>query len=529
MSHKFSFALGAACVAAVLLAGCGGGGGGGGGGGFPILPSVPAGTSSVTLSGTATYESVPNASGPLLYSATSVKPVRGAMVEVLDATTSAQLAVSATDDSGAYSVSVPANTTIFVRVRAQLSRSGVGPSWDVSVRDNTQGSALYSMQSPAFGSGAAASTRDLRAATGWGGSSYTGQRVAAPFAVLDTVYTAMQKVLSVAPATAFPALRVFWSPNNAPAAGSIAAGQIGSTFFINRSSGREIYVLGKENVDTDEFDSPVIAHEWGHYYQSAFSRDDSPGGSHSLDERVDRRLAFSEGWGNGWSGIALERSNYVDSVGAQQSRGGNVNLAAGPLTNPGWYREGSIQTIFWNLNRQVGFKPIHDAMTGILFRSGAPVTSIHPFTAAFNVTSPGSAPALASLLSGQNINAAANDPYGDAETNAGGTPTIPNVVQPMYRTATVGGASTQACVSNVEGDDNKLGSFAYLRFTAPTSRDYQFIVGGPVGASPDFDIFRGGLVARSGNRVGLGAGDYVLAVSDLNNSGSPTCFNVTIQ
>jgi hypothetical protein len=169
-------------------------------------------------------------------------------------------------------------------------------------------------------------------------------------------------------------------------------------------------------------------------------------------------------------------------------------------------------------------------MTGILFRSGAPVTSIHPFTAAFNATSSGSAPALASLLSGQNISAALNDPYGDAETNAGGTPTVPNVVQPMYRTATVGGASTQACVSNVEGDDNKLGSFAYLRFTAPTNRDYQFAVnGGPVGSSPDFDIFRGGLVARSSNRVGLGAGDYVLAVSDLNNSGSPTCFNVTIQ
>lgn len=527
MSHKFSFALGASCIAAVLLAGCGGGGGGGGGGGFPILPPLG---SSVTLTGTATYESVPNTSGPLVYASTTAKPVRGAMLEVLDATSSAQLAVSTTDDSGAYSVSVPANTSIVVRVRAQLTRTGAGPSWDVSVRDNTQSSALYSMQSSAFSSGAAASTRDLRAGSGWGGSSYTSQRVAAPFAVLDTVYTAMQKVLSVAPATAFPVLRVFWSPNNAPAGGSVAAGQIGSTFFINRSTGREIYVLGKENVDTDEYDSPVIAHEWGHYYQSAFSRDDSPGGSHSLDERVDRRLAFSEGWGNGWSGIALGRNNYVDSVGAQQARGGNVNLAVGPATNPGWYREGSIQSIFWNLNQQVGFKPIHDAMTGILFRSGAPVSSIHPFTAAFNSASPGSASALAGLLSGQNISTAANDPYGDNETNSGGLPAIPNVVQPMYRLATVGGAPTQACVSNIEGDDNKLGSFAYLRFNAPANRDYQFTVnGGPAGANPDFDIFRGGLVSRSSNKVSLGAGEYVLAVSDLNNSGASTCFNVTIQ
>jgi hypothetical protein len=536
MSNKFSFAFGAACVTVALLAGCGGGGGGGGGGGFPIVLPPVAGGSSVTVSGTATYESVPNLNGPLVYASTSVKPVRGAVVDVLDAASSATLATTSTDDAGAYSINVPANTTIIVRVKAQLTRTGVLPSWDVSVRDNTsqpEPNKLYSMDSPAFGTGATALTRDLRAVTGWNGSGYTpgpGQRVAAPFAVLDTVYTSMQKVLSAAPGTAFPALRVFWSPNNRPAAGSIAAGEIGSTFFINRSTGREIYVLGQENVDTDEFDSPVIAHEWGHYYQSAFSRDDSPGGPHTLAERVDRRLAFSEGWGNGWSGIALGRNNYVDSLGPRQARGGNVNLSAGPATNPGWYREGSIQSIFWNLNQQVGFKPINDAMTSILFRGGAPVSSIHPFTAAFNATTPGSASVLANLLSGQNISTTANDPYGDTETNGGGLPAVPNVVQPMYRTATVGGAPTQACVSNLDGDDNKLGSFAYLRFTAPANRDYQFTVnGGPVGTNPDFDIFRGGLVARSSNKVSLGAGDYVLAVSDINNFGSSTCFNVTIQ
>jgi len=530
MSNKFSFAVGAACVAAVLLAGCGGGGGGGGGGGFPLPPVG----NLVPLTGKATYESVPNTNGPLVYSATTVKPVRGALVDVLDAASSATLATTATDDAGAYSVAVPANTTIVVRVRAQLARAGVLPSWDVSVLDNTskpQPNGLYSMATQPFGTGAAALTRDLRAGTGWNGTGYTaGQRVAAPFAVLDTVYTAMQKVLSVAPATAFPVLKIFWSPSNNNAAGRIADGDIGGTFFINRSTGREIYVLGDEDGDTDEFDAPVIAHEWGHYYQSAFSRDDSPGGAHRLSQRVDRRLAFSEGWGNGWSGIALGRSNYVDSLGPQQATGNSMDLSVGPDTNPGWYRESSIQTIFWNLNRQVGFKPIHDAMTGILFRSGAPVSSIHPFTAAFNVTAPGSTSVLAGLLSGQNISTAANDPYGDAETNAGGLPTVPNVVKPMYQTAVVGGAPIQACVSNVEGRDNKLGSFAYVRFTAPASGDYQFTVnGGPVGANPDFDIFRGGLVQRSSNKVSLGAGDYVLAVNDLNNVSASTCFNVAIQ
>ncbi|MDN6884041.1 hypothetical protein QMO14_10590 [Variovorax sp. CAN2819] len=528
MGQRISFSSGlVACVAAVLLTACGGGGGGGGGG-IPLLPLIPA--AQVALSGTATYESVPNPNGRLVYANTEVKPVRGAFVEVLDAGSGNQLATTATDDNGAYSVNVQGNTNVIVRVRAQLTRTGALPSWDVTVRDNTQSSAIYSMQSSVFSTGGAALTRDLRAPSGWGGSSYTGQRVSGPFAIMDTVYTAMQKVMTAAPATAFPSLKVFWSVNNTNASGSVALGQIGTTFFVGRSSGAEIYVLGKEDVDTDEFDAPVIAHEWGHYYQASFSRDDSTGGAHSTSERVDRRLAFSEGWGNGWSGIVLGRSNYVDSDGPGQAQGSNLDLTRGPTTNPGWFRESSIQSIFWSLNQQVGFKPIHDTMTSALFKGGAPVTSIHPFTAAFNVAAPGSASALAALLSGQSISAASNDAYGTQETNNGGSPTV-NYALPMYGQATIG-ASTSACVTNTEdprSNGNKLGSFSYLRFTAPTSRNYQFAITAPAGASPNFVVYRGGVVSRNTNSVSLSAGDYVLVVNDVNNSGANTCFGVLIQ
>lgn len=523
MRQGISFASGlVACIAAALLTACGGGGGGGGGG-IPLLPVLP--TTPVALSGTATYESVPNPSGRLVYADISVKPVRGAFVEVLDATSGSQLATTSTDDNGAYSASVPSNANVVVRVRAQLTRTGALPSWDVTVRDNTQSNAIYSMQSSAFSTGAAALTRDLRAGSGWGGSSYTSQRVSGPFAVMDTIYTAMQKVLSVAPATAFPSLKVFWSVNNTNSGGSIALGQIGTTFFIGRSSGAEIYVLGKEDVDTDEFDAPVIAHEWGHYYQASFSRDDSPGGAHSTSELIDRRLAFSEGWGNGWSGIALGRSNYVDSGGPGQAQGGSLDLTQGPATNRGWFRESSIQSIFWNLNQQVGFKPIHDTMTGAPFRSGAPVTSIHPFAVAFNATAQGSASTLASLLAGQSITV--NDAYGAGEGNDGGV----SIALPMYKQAVVGTA-TSACVTNAadpQRDGNKLGSFAYLRFTAPANRGYQFTISPPGGANPNYAVYRGGVVSRNTSSVNLSAGDYVLVVNDLNNSAASTCFGVIIQ
>jgi len=87
---------------------------------------------------------------------------------------------------------------------------------------------------------------------------------------------------------------------------------------------------------------------------------------------------------------------------------------------------------------------------------------------------------------------------------------------------------TQACVSNDAGTGNKLGNFSYVRFAAPANRSYQIVVnGGPSGSNPDFDIFRGGLIARTGNTVSLSAGEYVLAVTDL--SSLDACFNVSIQ
>lgn len=81
---------------------------------LPIIPTAP-----VTLSGTATYESVPNPNGRLVYASTAVKPVRAAFVEVLDAASGSQLATTSTDDNGAYSASVPGNTNVIVRVRAR--------------------------------------------------------------------------------------------------------------------------------------------------------------------------------------------------------------------------------------------------------------------------------------------------------------------------------------------------------------------------------------------------------------------------
>lgn len=91
------------------------------------------------------------------------------------------------------------------------------------------------------------------------------------------------------------------------------------------------------------------------------------------------------------------------------------------------------------------------------------------------------------------------------------------------------GSLANACVSTVAGRGNKLGNYAYLRFVAPTTREYQISVASSAPTvNPDFAVFRAGQIPRSGNKVGLPAGEYVLAVTDLNSSGA-NCISVAIQ
>lgn len=509
-------------LSVVVLAACGGGGGGGG---SAAEGGTPSADGKVLVQGVATFDSVPNTSGKLDYTATTVKPIRGATVEILG-TDGQVLANGTSSDGGAYALTVPANTSVSLRVRAQLLRTGA-PGWDVTVRDNTASDAIYAVASSAFDSGAQATLqRDIQAPSGWNGSGYDTARAAGPFALLDTIYGNVNKVLSVAPSTTFPALRIFWSVNNTTASGNPALGQIGTTFFTTGSgASRAIYVLGKADVDTDEYDVSVVSHEWGHYYQSAFSRDDSPGGAHSSADLLDRRLAFSEGWGNAWSGIALGRSTYTDSVGAGQASGLTLDLSTGPPTNPGWFRERSIQSILWNLERAAGFAAIHNTLTGP-FKAGLPVTSIHPFTVAFANAAPAQIGTLTSLLAAQSISTSTTDSYGGTEANNGGVP----AALPLYTQT-----PASVCVTNQAGSGNKLGHFAYLRFTLATAGPHQIVVTGPGGTDPDFDIYQGGRINGSyGTASGvenatltLPAGESLLVLEDANQTAS--CFAVTIN
>ena len=174
-----------------------------------------------TLSGKITYDLVPqriSGSGTALdYNNITAESVRGATVELMDSSGTV-ISSTSTDSQGNYSFDVSENQMVQVRVKAELLRSGI-PSWDVKVVDNTSSDAIYTLVGSLASTGSVSSIRDLHAPSGWGGTSYSSTRAAAPFAILDFVYQSVQKVVGVDATVVMPELIVNWSENNVAVVG----------------------------------------------------------------------------------------------------------------------------------------------------------------------------------------------------------------------------------------------------------------------------------------------------------------------
>src|SRR5260363_247468 len=73
--------------------------------------------------------------------------------------------------------------------------------------------------------------------------------------ILDTIYKGMQRILRIDPKFKFEPLPIFWSTDNRPTDGDKAIGEIGTSHV---AGGKEMYILGKEDVDIDEYDEGVM-------------------------------------------------------------------------------------------------------------------------------------------------------------------------------------------------------------------------------------------------------------------------------
>ncbi len=458
---------------------------------------------SVSISGRLFYEFVPpSVSGTrctgLNFSATESRPIRGATVQLIDAGNNVLAATTAADDGSYAFTDVDAGIDVRVRARAELKKTGA-PSWDVEVRDNVDTSLtppplasrpLYVVQWGAFNTGTTDTTdADFTAETGWNGASYTGVRAAAPFAILDTIYTGMQLILSVDPGAALPPLDAFWSVNNTRVSPTdIDDGELSSSFYSGRN--KALFLLGNASIDTEEFDEHVVMHEWGHYFEDNFSRSDSIGGSHFLGESLDARLAFGEGFGHAIAAIALEDPQYCDTGAASGSGSFGFSTETENAGVQGWFNELSVATFLYDLwdaddiNRDgvadddsIGFAPIYETMRGPQANTPA-FTTIFSFAAELSaMLDPAGRAFLDAQLARENVDPASLDIWGDGQaTLPSGLRNGGRDVLPLYTEIPVGGGIANLCINDdyqVDGVVNKLSDWRYLRFTTPASGRWQ--------------------------------------------------------
>lgn len=555
---------------ALVLVACGGGGGGG-----SSSSSTATAASTVTISGTVMFErpsfdAILGSGGGLDFNNIQTLPIRGATIQLVN-NSNVVLSSTTTSSTGTYSFLTNANQIVQIRVLA-ATQNTVGASWDFEVRDNTNSNAIYSLAGSLSSSGTSNSVRNLTATTGFntGTNTYTEARAAAPFAILDTVTDSINLVVTADATVSMPAADIFWSVNNVPVSGNLSAGQIGTSFY----SAQQIFILGQADVDTDEFDAHVIAHEWGHYFEDNLSRSDSVGGPHSNTDILDPRVAFSEGFGNALSSITLNDPLYRDSGGLAQNNdivliNVEANTTAQILSptvsiTPGWFNEGSVQTIIYDIFDSpstnlslaepivdpvtLGFSAIYNAMTSSVYTDQETFTTIFSLVDVIKNQNPTLATDIDTIVATQNIDTII-DSRGTNETNDGGSP----VNLPPYKLISDNGIAVQVCSHIDNGEENRLGNrqFMLLDVTTPgvknISVDLSAAPSRPndAGSSdPDFLLFLnneflGGATSSTANSEvantpALPAETHLLEVFEFGNasttaSGGNFCFDVTVS
>ena len=392
------------------------------------------------LAGTLLYESVPynRAGDGLDYSKVDQKPIRGARVALLDAANDALIAETTSDALGQYAFDWKGTTQVKIWIYAET----MVPS--ILVVDNTASNATYVLESGEVVVDEPRSL-DMVATTGWTGVSYGKPRLAAPFSVLDAAYTAARRFLDeTTPPPVFPKLEINWSVENRPEDGLVGLGQIGTSHW----DGDEIYVLGKENVDTDEFDTHVLVHEWGHSFEEHITRSDSWGGSHGYGDVLDPRLAFSEGFCNALSAMILDPDTvYSDAMGAGQKDGFWEDIEENDTSQsakPGWYSETTVQNVVFDAydgkaeafdNVELKLQGVYAVMIGDL-KSTPAMTTLFPFVAGLKSAHPEATAAIDALVGHHGSGSSfgidpVTDAWGTGETHTAGDPGALPVFVPM--------------------------------------------------------------------------------------------------
>lgn len=314
-----------------------------------LTGAFPAAAQTATFRGTILYEKIPAGRNGLELD----RPVRteaaGVKVEIVSSADRTVLGSGFTDDKGRYSIRADPGrgARVYVRALAQTENAPV-----VRVGDRAE----FSMVSEPFAVPRGGTvTRDLLATD--------SSRVAGAFNIAVTIGRANALVRSARPDVELPRVEIRWD-----------TAYVGGTFF--REGEGVAFINGRRGRDSDEFDDHVIAHEYGHFLMATFSRESSPGGSHGFGEKLDPRLAWSEGWGDFFGAAATGSEHYIDTG---MARGRHVVLVSMDLEDdapagdrPGIWSEHSVASLLWDWFDDaaeesdpvaLGFVPLWEALT----------------------------------------------------------------------------------------------------------------------------------------------------------------------
>ena len=375
-----------------------------------------AGTGPANVAGTVTAQAptINTTTGAHNYAELRTFPVKGVVVELLDrAAADAVLMQTNTDATGKYTFTgLDAGKNVVVRVKAQLrstraAGTATGPQWDMAVRDNTSTGnpkAMYSLDATAT-TVVGDNTVNVNAVVGFDSTgkvdAASAGRQSAPFSILEVMYAAALKIQETDPNLSLPGLNVYWSPANVGASGDKEKGQISTSHYARSGLMPGVFILGKADVDTDEFDQGVIGHEFGHYLQAQLSYSDSPGGSHGNNEFKDASLAYGEGYGTAVGGLLSGSAFYIDTSGDRQSSGGvtDLNKPSGSAKRKGFYSEESVAYVMYQMGVRHGFSSVWRAVSAM--KSSHHSATLFAFLSRFISANPDAA--IADLLAAENI------------------------------------------------------------------------------------------------------------------------------
>ncbi|WP_188152224.1 hypothetical protein [Teredinibacter waterburyi] len=517
---------------------------------IPTAPPTPIPrVNDVVISGTITYDYVPHStSGALDYDAAEARPARNITV-VLEDQGGEIVDRSVTDVNGNYQLSSPENTVVRVVAQAEIAEYD-GPIWQLRIVDNTAAYALYGLAGSLVNSGSSASVRNLHASSGWdaGEQAYTAPRSAAPFAILDSIEEALALIRGVDTTVTMPLLEVGWSENNIPVDGDLTLGEIGTSAYYPENA--RIYILGSDGGDTDEYDRTVILHEFQHYLEAAISRSDNIGGSHSLQDSLDMRVAFGEGYANAFAGLFAGTSVYQDSYGPGQTRGFSINLESNINRNKGWFNELAITEVVYDMfdstnegtdSLSLGTYYLYQSITSDFYYDSSAFTSIYVFAESLKqLTGPVIDAEIDALLESQQIYG--KGIYGEGESNDGGD----SDALPIYRSLSLNVAS-EVCTNKTFGEYNGLDVMRLLRIDIPAAAEYKLTlsrVSGLTDSDPDLLISKQGAIIRYLSSVELNRevgviplteGEHIIEVFEAANidddeaTGGAVCMSLLVE